>query len=467
MAVNTQIREKKEKKFRINVGMIIFLIIFLYIVFSVYSYLTREQIRFYEVVEGSIVRQKTYTGIALREEEAVNAESSGYVHFYVQEGRRVAAKSGIYTVDETGALESYLASHPELTEELGKEELSTLRYQLSAFSQSFENSDFASLYTLKSDMDTSVMEFRGMGDADNLDTALSQMGINYRRVSSPEAGIVSYSVDGLEGLGEQDVDAALFSRENYQKSTTRPGTLVEAGTPIYKLIRSPEWSIVFPLTEEERSKYQDMKKLKIHFLNQDETAEVSVTLYNGKDNQLYGKLMLNALMERFASERYIDFEILTEDRSGLKLPLSSVTEKEFYVIPKDFLRSQDNALGFLKQTVVDGAVSSTFVEMEIYRIDEQYCYLNIPANPDTTTGLKTGDVLVKDSGSQSYSVGPTKSLQGVYNINKGYCIFRQIVPIEQNETYIIVEQNTDYGISVYDHIVLNADMVQEGQIIYQ
>ncbi|NWO21635.1 hypothetical protein HW273_06965 [Oribacterium sp. oral taxon 102] len=467
MAAKKQNSAKKRKPFSINVGMIIFLIIFLYIVFSVHSYFTREQIRFYEVVEGSLVRQKSYTGIVLREEKAVNAESSGYIHFYIQEGRRVAANSSVYTIDETGALEKYLTEHPELTQEFGKEELSALRYQLSAFSRHFRDRSFSELYNLKSELDTSVMEYSGMGDAGKLETALSQMNISYRQVRSPEAGVLSYTVDGYETLGEEQIEAGLFHNESYQKRTTRPGSLVEGGTPVYKLITSPEWSLVFPLSEEDRAKYQDVKRLKIHFLNSGETTEAELRLFTGKDRQLYGRLLLHSFMERYASARYLDFEIVTSDRSGLKIPLSAVTEKEFYVIPKDFLRIQDGAAGFLRQTLRDGNAVSEFVETEIYRIDEQFCYLNIPANPENTSSLKTGDVLRKDSGSQSYSVGPTKPLQGVYNINKGYCIFRQVIPMEQNETYMIVEPNTDYGISVYDHIVLNASMVEEGELIYQ
>ena len=67
---------KKNKKvvrykrpLNINVGMIIFAIIFLYLVFSVYTYLKREKIQFYEVVDGGIVSNRMYTGLILREEQ--------------------------------------------------------------------------------------------------------------------------------------------------------------------------------------------------------------------------------------------------------------------------------------------------------------------------------------------------------------------------------------------------------------
>ena len=49
-----------------NIGAIIFLLIFLYMAFYVYAYLTREKVQFYEVAEGSIVEDREYTGLILR-----------------------------------------------------------------------------------------------------------------------------------------------------------------------------------------------------------------------------------------------------------------------------------------------------------------------------------------------------------------------------------------------------------------
>ena len=62
----------------------------------------------------------------------------------------------------------------------------------------------------------------------------------------------------------------------------------------------------------------------------------------------------------------------------------------------------------------------------------------------------------------------SQRFKGVYNINKGYAVFRLISELTNNgEYYIIIEKGTKYGLSVYDHIVLNASTVTEGQIIYQ
>ena len=54
---------------------------------------------------------------------------------------------------------------------------------------------------------------------------------------------------------------------------------------------------------------------------------------------------------------------------------------------------------------------------------------------------------------------------GVYNINKGYAIFKQIRIIYQNEEYAIVEPRTTYGIALYDHIALDASSLSENELV--
>ena len=65
-------------------------------------------------------------------------------------------------------------------------------------------------------------------------------------------------------------------------------------------------------------------------------------------------------------------------------------------------------------------------------------------------------------------MGATASLQGVYNINRGYAVFKQIEILEENGEFYTIKENTSYGLNVYDHIVLDASAVDaEGALIYQ
>ena len=65
----------------------------------------------------------------------------------------------------------------------------------------------------------------------------------------------------------------------------------------------------------------------------------------------------------------------------------------------------------------------------------------------------------------TYQIGnDTDSLIGVYNINKGYAVFKQINIIYENEEYAIIETKTSYGISLYDHIALDASKIKENEL---
>ena len=53
--------------------------------------------------------------------------------------------------------------------------------------------------------------------------------------------------------------------------------------------------------------------------------------------------------------------------------------------------------------------------------------------------VSSGDILQKPDSSETYRVGTdTASLQGVYNINKGYAVFKQIDVLYQNEEYKVL-----------------------------
>lgn len=100
----------------------------------------------------------------------------------------------------------------------------------------------------------------------------------------------------------------------------------------------------------------------------------------------------------------------------------------------------------------------------LYYSTEDHYYVEI----DGEEGFKAGDYIVKpESSTERYQLGTTASLKGVYNINKGYAVFKQIEILMSNDEYCTVKKNMDYGLSVYDHIVLDADTVEEGKMIYQ
>ena len=100
------------------------------------------------------------------------------------------------------------------------------------------------------------------------------------------------------------------------------------------------------------------------------------------------------------------------------------------------------------------------METTVYEETETEYYLD-------DTVLRSGSYLIKPDSTEKYAVSRMGSLIGVYNINKGYADFKQIIILENNEEYSIVKSNTTYGLNVYDYIVLDAETVEDNDFIYE
>ena len=111
---------KFKKKQQLNIGIIIFGIIFIYLVATVVMYITAPHITIYEVRQGSILKDTAYTGLAIRNEIVVNATENGYINYYVQDGSKVKVGSNIYTLSNEELVFDDLTSEEEL--ELTSEE---------------------------------------------------------------------------------------------------------------------------------------------------------------------------------------------------------------------------------------------------------------------------------------------------------------------------------------------------------
>lgn len=230
MAKNKKI-VRYRKPLNINVGMIIFAMIFVYLSFSVYTYLRRDHVQFYEVVEGSIVNNKEYNGILFRDETVENAPQTGYVNYYVREGKRAGAGARVYSLDETGELGKFLEENQSSGVSLSAENLADLKKQLSSFCLSYNDQRFESVYDAKYSLQASVAEYMNFNALGDMDAQLQAQGINYKQISAPQPGIISYVTDSFEGVAPEEVTADSFDRSQYTRQVGRAGELIEAGTP--------------------------------------------------------------------------------------------------------------------------------------------------------------------------------------------------------------------------------------------
>ena len=94
-------QKKKSVHLHMNLGTLIFLIIVIYLMAYILSYLGKSKLAIYEVSASDIVDSIDGTGVILRKETLVHTEQSGYINYYVQEGSMVRQNGTVYTVDTT------------------------------------------------------------------------------------------------------------------------------------------------------------------------------------------------------------------------------------------------------------------------------------------------------------------------------------------------------------------------------
>lgn len=443
-----------------NIGTIVFGAIFVYLIVLVLLYLTDQHVSAYEVREGSILKDTAYTGLVVRSETVVNAEEAGYVNYFATEGSKVGAKTNVYTVSPNEL--NFKENGEEETQELTAEEKEALLVRIQSFGENFKDEEFRDIYTLK-DYAVSVLESKSKQSRQaQLTDMLETEGDSLKVYKSAKDGIVIYSTDGYEQTQLSDVTEEMIAKRNYEKESFKDNRKVNAGDPVYKLITDDIWNVVILLNDETAKEMADIKRVRVRFAKDNETAVADFQIFNTKDANL-GVLTFDTGMIRYAQERYLDLELILEDESGLKIPKSAVTSKDFYIVPEDYLTQGGNskATGVL---VDEGKDNAEFRAVEVYYRDNETGMVYL--DPNVFDDLKS-PALIKPDSSDTYTLEKTKKLKGVYNINKGYAVFKQIKILCGSDEYYVVEEGNDYGLANYDHIALDSDSVKENDVVFQ
>lgn len=454
---------KYRRPLNLNIGMLIFAAIFVYVVVCVVAYFKTEHIVGYSVKEGSLSSTSIYKGIALRDEEIVTASDAGYVNYFAREGERAAAGNLIYTVDETGRLADYIHASDSGENTLSDSDLSELKTEITNFTNRFDRTEFSSVYNFKYSVEGTVLKLSNYNILENasaLNEASGNTFINYRHAA--KSGIVTYSIDGYEELKLEDMTEEYFDQKNYEKKHLVNNELIASGDPVYKLSTSEDWSIVIPVEEEMADKLLEKEYVEVKFLKNQYKSWGEVNSYTNEAGDTFVSLTFTNSMITFCMDRFIDIELLLDDEKGLKVPISAIVQKEFFIVPKEYLTKGGNSGkdGVLLETYDDeGNAITEFVATTIYDATDTEYYLD-------DSVLRPGNYIVKPESTEKYAISKTGSLTGVYNINKGYADFKQVSILSKNEEYAIVKSNTVYGLNVYDYIVLDASTVKDNEFIY-
>ncbi len=466
-------RKKKKKnivrfrsRWNLNIGTVLFLVVAFYIAHSLYHYYTTIRISSYEVEQGTIEVNTSYTGLILRKEIVVHAQQGGRLDYYLKDNTKASNGTLVCSVDENGNISQKLEEAADTNAVLSEDNLGDIQKFIRDYVDGYTDKSYYATYNFKTDLNGQLLEAMNLGALEAIAdyTDYAQDNQTFHLYRSPEPGIVAYYTDGLESVTMDTVTKDLFDQSSYKKSSTKATDAVESGQPVYKLITDENWQVIVPIDEVMKDTLQDGETVRIRFREDHTTAFADYTMIQ-EDNQDYLILTMHNSMIRYAHERYIDIQILLDQRTGLKIPNSSITTKTFELVPDTYFTPGSDTSSqeglWVEHRQKDGSYAeAVFVPATVYYRDEEEKMAYISHEE-----IRRGDRIVKTGSKERFEVSKTAKLRGVYNINKGYAIFRQIDEIFSNNNYTIVKSGTEYGIMLYDHIALDGSTVTENQMI--
>lgn len=454
---------KYKRPFKINVGVVIFIIIFIYIVYNVFTYFTEVHISVYEVEQGTMAANNIYNGFVIRDESTYTCEYSGTLNYYVKEYSRVGHNDLIYSVDQNGNVSDKLNELKQDGMALNASVAEEVDGLLDDFHTSYNSKDFYQVYNLKEQLSSLINEALSLDALSQISAyADTAEGNNtFHRIRAEKPGIISYYMDGYEHITIDNFQSSMLDESTYNRTSLKSNTDIMAGSVAYKMINSEKWHIILPISTELAEELKDNTVIRIRFLKDSKKMYAECSIKQDGD-ACYLILTLKNAMIRYAADRYLEVELLLTEKTGLKIPNSAITQKEFYTVPITYFseKTDTEPEGLLiERRDKNGKITTEMVYPTIYYQTENLYYID-------SEKVQAGDIVKLEDSLNTYVIGDdTASLEGVYNINKGYAVFKQIEVLFQNEEYSIVKTGTSYGIALYDHIALDGSKIAEDELI--
>ena len=446
------------------IGVGILFLIFLYLIINIMIYRSKKQVSIFEVQAQNIEQDSIFEGICIRDEKIVTAPMSGYLNYYIGNKCKASKNSIVYSIDSSDAM--YTAISTSMDDIiLDSEEISRIKNVIMTRMRDYNGSDLSWLDGFRENLNSIVYD---IVNENILEKALEMRKDDkslsgFTTFNSETSGVVSYHSDVYAGISADNVTADTFKDTNVSLKLLKTSGLIGAGTPVYRICGTDEWSIVVKVSEKFYLDNLEERSAKVYLNDDILPLSGNLRLYSS-DKDYFAELTFDKYMARYIDERFVRVRFSSSEDKGLKIPVSAIFKKGYYLVPLSMFVKADGYNGYiLKKEIYDPAermVGYKDIYPEKYYSDGYYAYIEMDGE------LSEGDYLDNPDTGDRYRVGLVNYLDGVYNVNKGYYIFTRIEKLRSNSEYAIIKANTPDGVRQYDHIALNAGDAVDQALIY-
>lgn len=351
-----ELKDKKtQKKYIIY---LIFAIIIIYIFYSIYL-LLRSPNETVLVDDGSLTLEESATGYIIREETVLTGNNyKNGLTAILTEGERAAKNQTIFRYSSSN--EEEIKSKIEeinlkIQEALSKEgtipstDIRNLEKQIDEKLQNLnEITDTQTIEEYKKEIEEIISKKAriagSLSQRGSYIQDLSKQKEEYEQkltegseyINAPEAGVVSYRVDGLEDILTPD-DFSNLTEESLENLGLTTGKIISTSTESGKIINNFNCYLATILSSESAKQAELDEKVTLTLSSGNEISANIKYIAEQDNDKVLIVFELNTLTEELIQYRKISFNITWWSYSGLKVPNTSIIEDEKglkYVIRK-------------------------------------------------------------------------------------------------------------------------------------
>lgn len=476
-----KIREKKKfaKTYKhINLGLIVYFLIFAYLIFCVLSFSFSEKTNYTMAEPGIIVEAESFKGLIIKNEVVITSNISGNTNFFVPKGNKVKQGSLVSCIDINGVLTAAIKKELKNKSAINSvEPVNNNNYfqdQMKSYVLSMNGSSFKNIYNEKAKIEKMIFDLSNtfiLEDHETLSRLLNSVSSENQTLTAesnlyyaPRSGVISYNFDGFEDINIDNFTPEYLNQVIHYQNAFNETSILKGGQ-LFKIIDNYKWYLAAEINDVFRKYLENKKTISIYIASKDLDIDGHVYDIITEDGMTTLILEFDRYLNDFLEDRFIDFTVNYINSEGIKIPLSAITTKDFLKVPSEALERLNNRI-VIKKKVIDlkavGGESLKAHEIDIYTIKDGSAYVPL------SEALNVGDTIhyiLKDGTNSTFTIAETKKVEGVFVINKGYAVFKIIETLSFNDDYKIIKNNTQYGVKEFDRIATDSSSLQENQII--
>jgi len=467
-----------------------FVVVLVYLVQTVFAFMTTPDIPTDMIRMGSAETPHIIEGIIIRDETVYTAGRDGVVQFYVNNYGRVRPGSLVSSIQNVQSVNDIRYSIAQVEQEIIR--LHDIQGNLSAADPAVQrinsliqnmvdnrlsrhiNLNIVEAYALRDDIVQNINMRNQLIVAENMglraEPSINHQMLTYELdanrlgINIGAGGIMAPIIDGFE---EDLTFTSMYylsreqTRENVDFNRIIPRREVAYGDSVFKIINSNRWYIAAYIPNELIEGWSVGSTQTIYMEGRPKNLSVRVHHMTPGFEDTFVIFRSGEYMIDFLDTRSVFFRTTDTISHGIRIANSAITERSHLAVPLDAIHERET------MRYVVRVIGEDDMEIPIMLVDQDDRFAFVPDNIEFLT---LGSILrERENPSATRMISDYRLITGVFRVNVGIADFVPVILPEDDAAlgvYSILDPALNTRLQLYDHIVINAALVNDGDIIF-